>query len=56
MVRLGCCREENRQQEIRELTSQGKIPHEVELEKHPEKSPGGRMCEYCAPDTSPLSP
>ncbi|KAI8998775.1 2-nitropropane dioxygenase [Trametes punicea] len=34
---------ENRQQEITELTSQGKIPHEVELEKHPEKSIEGRM-------------
>lgn len=37
-------REENRQQEIINLTSEGKIPHEVELEKHPEKSPSGRMC------------
>ena len=27
----------------RELTSQGKIPHDVELEKHPEKSMEGRM-------------
>ncbi|ETW85706.1 hypothetical protein HETIRDRAFT_414692 [Heterobasidion irregulare TC 32-1] len=35
--------EENRHEEIRKLTSQGKIPHEVELEKHPEKSPEGRM-------------
>ncbi|KAF9239670.1 2-nitropropane dioxygenase [Melanogaster broomeanus] len=32
-----------RQQEIAELVSQGKIPHEVELEKHPEKSLDGRM-------------
>ncbi|KAJ7252610.1 2-nitropropane dioxygenase [Mycena rebaudengoi] len=28
----------NRQAEIKELTSQGKLPHEVELEKHPEMS------------------
>ena len=27
----------------RETTSQGKIPHELELEKHPEKSMEGRM-------------
>lgn len=38
-------REDNRQQEIRELTSQGKVPHEVELDKHPEKSLEGRMCK-----------
>ncbi|KAI0047963.1 2-nitropropane dioxygenase [Auriscalpium vulgare] len=35
--------EENRQQEIAELTAQGKIPHELELDQHPEKSIGGRM-------------
>ncbi|KAM5539024.1 hypothetical protein V8D89_007247 [Ganoderma adspersum] len=34
---------DNRQQEIAELTCQGKVPHEVELEKHPEKSMEGRM-------------
>ncbi|CDO70759.1 hypothetical protein BN946_scf184798.g74 [Trametes cinnabarina] len=34
---------EQRQQEVAELTAQGKIPHEVELEKHPEKSMEGRM-------------
>jgi len=32
----------NRQQEIKELTSKGIIPHEHELEKHPEKSLEGR--------------
>lgn len=37
-------RRETRQEEIKELTSQGKIPHDVELEKHPEKSLEGRMC------------
>jgi hypothetical protein len=31
-------RNTNRQAEIKELTSQGKLPHEVELEKHPEMS------------------
>ncbi|TDL27265.1 2-nitropropane dioxygenase [Rickenella mellea] len=35
--------EEKRRQEIEQLTLQGKIPHEVELEKHPEKSMSGRM-------------
>jgi hypothetical protein len=36
------CREKNRQAEIKELTSQGIIPHDRELEKHPEKSTAGR--------------
>jgi len=35
--------EDHRQEEIRKLTSQGKIPHDVELESHPEKSVEGRM-------------
>jgi len=35
--------ESRRQAEIETLVSQGKIPHEVELEKHPEKSLEGRM-------------
>ncbi|EIM90205.1 2-nitropropane dioxygenase [Stereum hirsutum FP-91666 SS1] len=35
--------EENRHQEIIKLTSEGKVPHEEELAKHPEKSPSGRM-------------
>lgn len=30
--------EENRRDEIKKLTSEGKLPHEVELEKHPELS------------------
>jgi len=34
--------ETNRREEITELTSQGKIPHEAELEKHPEKFMEGR--------------
>ncbi|EKM57576.1 uncharacterized protein PHACADRAFT_170818 [Phanerochaete carnosa HHB-10118-sp] len=33
----------NRQQEIKELTSKGILPHDHELEKHPEKSVEGRM-------------
>jgi NAD(P)H-dependent flavin oxidoreductase YrpB (nitropropane dioxygenase family) len=33
----------NRKAEIRELTGKGLIPHDVELEKHPEKSLEGRM-------------
>jgi hypothetical protein len=32
------CRENNRQAEIKELTSRGIIPNYDELEKHPEKS------------------
>lgn len=35
--------ESHRQQEILDLVSEGKIPHEVELQKHPEKSVEGRM-------------
>jgi hypothetical protein len=35
-------RETNRQAEIKELTSQGIVPHDKELEKYPEKSPEGR--------------
>jgi len=34
--------ENNRQAEIRELTMQGIIPHDYELQKHPEKSLEGR--------------
>jgi len=34
---------ERRQDEIQQLTSQGKIPHEVEVEKHPELFIEGRM-------------
>ncbi|KAF7365732.1 NMO domain-containing protein [Mycena venus] len=32
----------NRQSEIKELTGKGLLPHEVELQKHPEKSVEGR--------------
>jgi len=32
-----------REEEIKKLTSEGKIPHNEELEKHPEKSMEGRM-------------
>lgn len=35
-------RNNNRQAEIKELTSKGILPHEHELEKHPEKSLEGR--------------
>ncbi|KAI0080612.1 2-nitropropane dioxygenase [Panus rudis PR-1116 ss-1] len=35
--------EEKRQEEIRKLTSEGKIPHDVELQSHQEKSLEGRM-------------
>jgi hypothetical protein len=39
-------REENRRQEILDLIDAGKIPHWVEMEKHPEKSLNGHMCEF----------
>ncbi|KAI0317285.1 2-nitropropane dioxygenase [Amylostereum chailletii] len=35
--------EENRQQEIAKLTSEGKVPNDVEVEAHPEKSAQSRM-------------
>ncbi|KAI9446669.1 2-nitropropane dioxygenase [Lactarius indigo] len=35
--------EENRQQEISQLVAEGKIPHQVEVDKHPEKSVEGHM-------------
>ncbi|OJA12228.1 hypothetical protein AZE42_11671 [Rhizopogon vesiculosus] len=35
--------ETQRQGEISELVARGKVPHDVELEKHPEKSLEGRM-------------
>ena len=51
-------REEKRKNEIAQLTAQGKIPHEAELEKHPERSLEGRMCEWSKYeslfDTKPL--
>ncbi|KAH9854086.1 2-nitropropane dioxygenase [Lenzites betulinus] len=34
---------DGREQEIAKLAAQGQIPHEVEIEKHPEKSMEGRM-------------
>lgn len=36
--------EEKRQHEILELTGKGRVPHEVELEKKPERSAEGRSC------------
>lgn len=44
--------EDKRRQEILELTSNGRIPHEAELEKHPEKSLEGRMCEFLSQGSS----
>lgn len=38
--------ETSKQDEIKQLTSQGKIPYEVDLEKNPEKSVEGRPCTY----------
>ena len=41
---IGCPRDD-RQAEIESLTAGGKIPHEVELERHPERSLEGRPCK-----------
>lgn len=45
-IKIILFREDQRRNEIDELVSHGKIPHEQELEQHPEKSMEGRMCEY----------
>lgn len=37
--------ETQRQGEITKLVAQGHVPHDVELENHPEKSLEGRMCK-----------
>lgn len=37
-------RENNRRDEIKKLTAEGKLPHDVEMEKHPEKSVSGIPC------------
>ena len=42
LTRIHACRNTNRQAEIKELTSKGILPHDHELEKHPEKSLQGR--------------
>lgn len=39
------CREQNRQEEIKTLTSQGTIPVEHEVSKNPELSKDARTCE-----------
>jgi len=39
-------RETKRATEIQELISQGKVPHDVELQAHPEKSIQGLSCTY----------
>jgi len=39
-------RETERVQEKEQLLASGKIPHNVELEKHPEKSIEGMTCQY----------
>lgn len=38
-------REDRRSAEIKELCAQGKIPHDVEMQSHPEKSAQGRSCK-----------
>ena len=37
-------REDNRADEIKKLTAEGKLPHDIEMEKHPEKSLLARPC------------
>lgn len=37
--------ETQRQEEIVKLVAQGHVPHDVELENHPERSLEGRMCK-----------
>lgn len=39
--------ETQRQGEIAKLVAQGHVPHDVELENHPERSLEGRMCKQC---------
>jgi NAD(P)H-dependent flavin oxidoreductase YrpB (nitropropane dioxygenase family) len=38
-------RETTRKQEQEQLLKEGKIPHEIELQSHPERSMETRMCE-----------
>jgi hypothetical protein len=38
-------RETKRQKELSDLIAQGKVPHEVELQNHPEKSLQGLSCK-----------
>lgn len=47
-------REENRKDEIKKLTAEGKLPHEVELEKHPELSAKTRPCMFRFPYVNQL--
>lgn len=39
-------RETKRQKELSVLIAQGKVPHEVELQNHPEKSLQGLYCKF----------
>ena len=38
--------EDHRRNEIEDLVSHGEIPHDEELEQHPEKSMEGCKCKY----------
>jgi len=42
------CRQGPRSQELQGLLAEGKIPHDVELQKHPEMSVTGISCEFIA--------
>lgn len=39
-------RETKRQKELSDLIAQGKVPHQVELQNHPEKSLQGLSCKF----------
>jgi hypothetical protein len=39
-----CDRETERRAEIEKLVAEGKVPHEIELQKNPEKSIEGMAC------------
>lgn len=47
-------RETSRRGEIEALVAEGKIPHEVEVEAHPERSAPGRQCSFTFPLGHPL--
>lgn len=40
------CRETKRSDEIKKLIAEGKVPHEVELQQHPERSVQGLSCWF----------
>ncbi len=49
------CRERNRRGEMEKLLAEGQVPHQVDLERHPEKQIPGQRCRPITPILSPLS-